>query len=270
MTTSISDRRRAITAFVAALMLAGTACGADSVATATGVGGDEAFCQAVADLNAVTPPGGPADPAPEQIADFVATIRPHVDAMAAQAPRQVAAAVLQVSEGVARLDAGDMSVLGAPEINEAFAAIEAEVRTACDVTAVDLTATDFAFDRPAEPIRAGLVSLQLTNDGEQPHVLLLSRAPDEHPDGDVAFVTDLLSAVTEVEAGGSPDAIAVFEPYIVEGNGVFAGPGDTGTMTRDLEAGTYVYYCPIPVDFSDPGSQTHLELGMLGRITLEA
>ena len=89
---------------------------------------------------------------------------------------------------------------------------------------VQVSETDFAID-PANPtVQAGTVTFEVTNDGQAPHNLE------------------------------------------VEGNGIEAeleadlAAGESGTLTVDLQPGTYEWYCPVG---------NHAEMGMEGELTVE-
>lgn len=89
---------------------------------------------------------------------------------------------------------------------------------------VAVSETDFAID-PANPtVQAGTVTFEVTNNGQAPHNL-------------------------EVEGNGIEEEL---ESDLQA--------GDSGTLTVDLEPGTYEWYCPVG---------DHAEQGMEGELTVE-
>ena len=90
---------------------------------------------------------------------------------------------------------------------------------------VDLTATDFKFD-PSEPtVKSGNVTFNLKNDGQVTHSLEIEdvNGEDKELEGDVS-------------------------------------PGQSGTLSVNLPAGKYEFYCPVA---------NHKEMGMEGEITVK-
>ena len=190
-----------------------------------------------------------------------------VDSMIADAPADAVDAVGTLDDAVARAADGDLSVNDDPILETALATIEQSVRDHCDVAIVDVVGADYSFEVP-DTIPAGPASLRMINEGEQFHVFLLLKAPPDVND-DVEFLTRFLNVVSAIDAGGDPKAFEEFAPYDVEGNPPAAGPGGTGTAVKVLEPGEYIYFCPIPLDFTDPDSETHFHAGMHGRFTVE-
>ena len=109
---------------------------------------------------------------------------------------------------------------------------------------VEIAAKDFNFILPEE-IKSGAQTWKITNEGPQPHEMMIYKlAPN-------MTVADVQSYMQTME--GPPP----FEP--VGGlQGIMMG--DTGYLDLDLEAGNYFATCFIP----DPASgKSHLDLGML-------
>ena len=89
---------------------------------------------------------------------------------------------------------------------------------------VQVSETDFAID-PANPtVQAGTVTFEVTNDGQAPHNL-------------------------EVEGNGIEEELEAD-----------LAAGESGTLTVDLQPGTYEWYCPVG---------NHAEMGMEGELTVE-
>jgi hypothetical protein len=110
---------------------------------------------------------------------------------------------------------------------------------------VTITATDFGYELPGTPIRAGLMTITLVNHGEEIHHVTLIRLQDGKTVGD--FMTAIATP------GPVPDwAVAVGGP-----NG--APPGGEANATLVLEPGTHVVACFIP----SPDGVPHFAKGMI-------
>lgn len=116
---------------------------------------------------------------------------------------------------------------------------------------VSVTATDFAFEHPAN-IQAGPVELQLTNRGKTQHVLILARA---NPGATLDEAREALLS-GEPPRGTPPYS---FVPGVAE-----VSPGQAGNSSQVLQAGQYIMICPIP----DADGTPHFAKGMVS--TFEA
>ena len=98
-------------------------------------------------------------------------------------------------------------------------------------TAVDVSATEFAFDVPAE-VAGGVVEMRFTNTGGLPHEFAFARIEEGKTEEDVKAV---------IESGGEP-------PEWAEDIAGVPGlsPGQSITVTRTLEPGSYVFLCFFP------------------------
>jgi uncharacterized cupredoxin-like copper-binding protein len=90
---------------------------------------------------------------------------------------------------------------------------------------VDMSAVDYKFDPSDQAVKSGNVTFNLKNDGQQPHSLEIEdvNGQDQEIEGDVS-------------------------------------PGQSGTLTVNLPAGKYEFYCPV---------DDHKEMGMEGEITVK-
>jgi uncharacterized cupredoxin-like copper-binding protein len=90
---------------------------------------------------------------------------------------------------------------------------------------VDMTAVDFKFNASDPTVKSGNVTFNLKNDGQQTHSLEIEdvNGQDQELEGDVS-------------------------------------PGQSGTLTVNLPAGKYEFYCPV---------DGHKEMGMEGEITVK-
>lgn len=108
---------------------------------------------------------------------------------------------------------------------------------------VNVTATEFAFDVPAE-IQGGVVTMAFTNAGGLPHEFAFARIDEGKTEADVEAVT---------ESGQEP-------PDWMEDVAGVPGlsPGESISVTRTLEPGTYAFLCFFP----DAEGTPHASLGM--------
>lgn len=118
--------------------------------------------------------------------------------------------------------------------------------------AVEVVATDYAFQLGSAKIPAGPVALTLVNKGTENHHLTLLRVNDGTKADDV--VAGLRKGDGSVEARTT----AIGGP-----NGVT--PGAKGTVTVDLKPGSYVMVCHIPSPQDQVG---HAEKGMVTSFTV--
>lgn len=120
-----------------------------------------------------------------------------------------------------------------------------------DIAAVDVQGDEYAFVMPDEA-EAGVVTFNISNAGEELHEYALGRLATGKTLDDVKAA--LASGQEEppewfTDAGGVP----------------LLSPGEELGLTRQLEAGTYVFLCFIP----SPTGVPHVELGMLKSFELK-
>jgi hypothetical protein len=136
-----------------------------------------------------------------------------------------------------------------------FEVIEGESGAVLDEPVADGTVVlqDFAFGLPGS-VPAGPQRWQVTNEGGQPHELLLAQlAPG-------ATALDFAMAFGDPAATEAPPGL----PF--GGIGPME-PGTTAWLDLDLSPGTYAAFCFIP----DPDTgQPHIALGMVSELTVEA
>lgn len=229
-----------------ALMVAGTlvvalgACGddddsaADDVAAADGdqaAGADE-FCEAAVAVDAANLAGGSGeatpdeveaalqealDTAPDEIADAV-------DTMVAEARAQMEASASADEDGPPPLPGDDFY----PASVEVGGFLTGE----CDLPALDIEATDYAFGGIPETVPAGTTVLNFANDGAEFHEAVVMKIAD----GEERPVEELLTLPDE-------EAMAL----VTEKAFVLAPPDAATYVTADLEPGRYVALCFVPV-----------------------
>lgn len=112
-----------------------------------------------------------------------------------------------------------------------------------DAQVVKVSATEFAFDVPAQ-VEGGFVAMEFSNTGGLLHEFAFGRIDPGKTEADVKAVID---------SGDEPPA------WMHDVAGVpTLSPGQTVTVTRDLEPGTYVFMCFFP----SPDGTPHAQLGM--------
>jgi hypothetical protein len=108
---------------------------------------------------------------------------------------------------------------------------------------VTVVATDFAFGVP-ETIPAGLTTLHLVNQGQEPHHAVLIQLAQG-------------KTLADFQAQSMEDTLP--EWMVFPGSPGAVSPGDTSTTTAELEPGQYVLACFIP----SPDGQPHIAKGMV-------
>jgi hypothetical protein len=115
--------------------------------------------------------------------------------------------------------------------------------------AVDVTATEFAFDVRAE-VRGGVVTMAFANVGGLPHEFAFARIDEGRTEADVEAVVQSRQEPPDwmEDVAGVPGL----------------SPGESITVTRTLEPGSYVFLCFVP----DPDGTPHARLGMYEVFTI--
>lgn len=143
-----------------------------------------------------------------------------------------------------------------------------------DDQSINITAIDYAFEAPDE-IPSGWTTIEYTNNGQEPHMLLFHRLPDDKTFED--FVGEVYSPVNDLwlavrEKGMSlSDARQTIEfpewynpaQQWMGGGGIIA-PGLSSEITLNLKPGTYAMECYIK---SEDG-ELHAMEGMIRELTV--
>lgn len=116
------------------------------------------------------------------------------------------------------------------------------------IATLDITATEFAFDHPAE-VPAGTVEMRVENAGGLAHVTILSRISDG------ATFEEARAAML-----GPPEK--ALDTALLGVAGV--SPGASGTAIATLERGQYLFLCPLPT----PDGAPHFAEGMVSSLTV--
>jgi hypothetical protein len=117
-------------------------------------------------------------------------------------------------------------------------------------TSVDLGLAEFAFEVDQESIPAdGNFAFNVTNNGEQPHEVIVASIPADVP----------LQEALEATGEGPPAGLKVFIQPDQQVDMAFAAP---------LAPGRYALVCFFP-DVNDPEMTPHAEKGMAAEFTIE-
>ena len=237
---------------VAAIALVAAGCGDDDEDEAAG--DVEAYCEISREL--------------DEQEDFPS--EEQLEAFRDAAPEEIRdEANVVVDAFLEATEAGDpASAFSDPEVEDAFGPIEEFDAEECgiesdddeegaeqdpsvteidpDATRVDVTATEYAFE--FEDPAAGRTSFVMANQGEETHVMALSR---------------LAEGATLEEALEAEDPEPFLDPDF-EFESDVAGPGEEAALTVDLTPGTYAMICFLPNAEGTP----HLAIGMAKEFTV--
>ena len=249
--------RRAGAIALTVVMVAAAGCGDDDEDEASG-GDVESYCELARELDAQED-----FPTAEQL-----------EALRDAAPAEIEENVDTVVEAfLAGIEEGDpAAAFGDPEVEEAFGPIEEFEGSECGLggdedddeeseqdpsvteidpaaARVDVSATEYAFEFEAPA--AGRVSIVMTNDGEETHLMAISRLAEGAT----------LEQALEAE---DPEAEGLLDETFTDLESDVANPGGEAVLTGDLEPGTYAMICYLPNSEGEP----HLALGMAEEFTV--
>lgn len=265
-------RPRTIPALLGVLLIVASACGGDDTDTAsTAVAASTTPPAEAAPVSTPASPRATIDPADAEFCAAVAAINgtealPTVDdvlAYQAVAPAEVQEPVQVVLDALAAADGDFMAVFADEAAGAALEQITAVEERRCGsgdegppqdpmvtvideaATRVDVVASEYAFDAdlPSDP---GRYSFVMSNEGAEPHVMILLRLADGAALDDVLQSTGDEGVAEQYES--SP-----------------AAPGGEGVLSADLGTGNWVLLCPIP----GPTGAPHLADGMLREFSID-
>ena len=247
-------RRVAAGALVLGLMTGATACGSEDEAAGSGTtttAAPKAACDAAVQVSSLF---NQAPQDPEAIKGYAAdTLVPAAEKLAAALPEDMKAsgtAIVETFETVA--EDGDPSAIESKEYTDAVQATGKLVHERCGLRAVDVVAKDYVFsDLPSE-LKAGRTSFALANEGEEGHEMVVFHRADGETRG-----WDELSQLPPEEQ----------EPLLQFSGVAWGDPGSTAYTTIDLEPGTYIVVCTMPVGGHEEGKPHFME-GMQQEITV--
>ncbi len=194
------------------------------------------FCSVAEEVNA-------SEPTVELVQRYVA-----VAPDAISAPAAVVLAAFETADGDLQAVFGDPAVLAAVEELTAFEAEACGLGAPADpgmteidpnAIRVDVSATEYHLDFQS-PTAPGRYSFVMTNDGAEPHLMILLHLEEG------ATIDQVMAS--QGEAG----VLASFESGV-------AAPGSDAVVTADLGPGRWVIVCPIP----NAAGDSHAALGMV-------
>ncbi|MBO9625015.1 MAG: hypothetical protein J7484_01420 [Microbacterium sp.] len=147
-------------------------------------------------------------------------------------------------------DGAGPAVFEDPAYVQAATALGEFVFEDCDFESLAVTAQDFEFLGLPDEIAAGTAVVQLTNKGENPHVIEISRIPDA-----ATAVEDVIADPGAAMEGGLIEMVA---------GGAFTEPGTQGYLTVELTPGRYLVTCMMP----DSENVPHAMHGMYRELTV--
>jgi len=283
MRTQPTKRRVALLmAPVLAAGLALGACGGDddtsaaatdapaaSDAPATTTGGDttaavaiedvEKFCSSAVGLEAAAATFSGEEEDAEANKAFAGSLVPFLSDMAASAPSSIKPLVTAVAPVVATAaESGDVSVFEAPEFTSALNELHAASLEGCEWATTDVEMKEYHFMGLPDSLPSGVMSFELTNTGNEPHVIEIVRKND----GVTESFEELL-ALSQEEA---------FAKVTSVGSG-FAAPGESSYVLVDFAPGEYLALCPLPIGWVDmsgppPDAAPHFTEGMSHEFTV--
>lgn len=140
-------------------------------------------------------------------------------------------------------------------VGQAGAAIDEWAVENCDYETVEVTAADYSFTGIPATMTKGKAVVQLTNQGAEPHVLVIARNKGKMSTEEVLELPEA-KAIKQLELVGE----------------AFAMPGDTGSAYLDIKkSGDYIALCPIPTGTTGETEGTgppHFVHGMVEEFTV--
>lgn len=239
-------------AAVVALVLLGAACGGDdddaadddstveetpeTTEAASGGGDTTAFCDTRAELEQQF---NAEQPDVEAITGLLADLE-------ASATDDLAANAAGLGEVLAQAAEANEDPTADPAFGENIGPIDEFVLDECGFERVDVSGVEYAFEGMPETIAPGRTAFVLSNDGAEPHELVVFKVAD----GEDRPAAELFALPEE-------EIFANLTPA----GGAGAEPGGTGLSIAELEPGRYVASCFVPVGGAEDGPP-HFMQGM--------
>ena len=183
-------------------------------------------------------PEDPAELGPfgEQLADLLDTI-------GAGLPQAMGADIEVLTTAAAQVaETGDPSGFFGPDGQQSLTNVGAFAFEGCGGTQVRAEGRDYEYAGIPEELPAGRIDLQFRNLGDEEHEVVILGQPDGV---EVDF---------EALLAGTPDEL--FSQTTFEGVS-FGPPGSTTYLAVDLEPGTYLFLCNIPIGGGEDGLPHH-------------
>jgi hypothetical protein len=206
-------------------------------ATTTTAAASSEACDATLALGGTLTEAPEGPPTPE----FIEALTADLDAVIATGDEAFAGPAQEIKDGLEAGAPDEEAIFGT------YGEMARAVHEDCGFESADVTAVDYAFEGVPENMPAGPTSIALTNEGNEEHEMVLFRRND----GETRPIEELLE-LPEAEV----------EQAVTFKNVTFASPGETGYLAADLEAGSYVALCFIPVGGGEQGPP-HFTEGMV-------
>jgi hypothetical protein len=175
---------------------------------------------------------------------------PLIEDAAAAAPDDLSDAVTTVQTSYEKIAAGDESVFEDPEFAAAQGDVAVWVNDECGYESVSVKSVDYSFEGLPNEVDAGPVSFLNENTGEEPHVAVVLKVPED------LDLTDPMELMMAEEPPAGVEMVGA----------AFVSPGDTAGFSADLKPGKYFVFCDIPTGGDEDGDP-HFMHGMQGTFT---
>lgn len=271
-------RRRAAGPLLLAFALAAASCSSDAsdgaspsdgtttTAALTSAGDDTAaYCEGSLAIEQAQPDIDFESATPEEISTGLQAfasddLLPLLDDIAASAPDELEDEVQTYRAAIEELaEAGDPSVFEDPDLEAAEQTSHAFDLEHCGWSTAEVVATDFAFGGLEESYAPGPLSIDLSNEGDEVHELLVVKVKDG-----VEETAEELVQLSQEEAFEKVDFVGNIDPL---------APGDEDYVVVDLEPGRYVVTCFLPegavdMEHLDAEGMPHALSGMVAELTV--
>lgn len=231
------------------------------VTTAAGGGTTDvaAACDAIVDFNSAVFAVDTAGATGEELAATGEQLSAIWAPIAENPPADLSDEVGQISAALEDLAAGDPTAFDSEDTSATYFGVMGAIVDGCDFEALSATAVDYAFEGIPATVPAGVLALELTNEGSEVHEMIIFQKPD----GDTRSAGELLN--DPAMEGSAPSGFAL------------AVPGETAVGLAELAAGNYFAVCFIPVgttSFAGPPAEgeesgpPHFTQGMVTEFTV--
>jgi hypothetical protein len=149
-----------------------------------------------------------------------------------------------------------------PEFNRLNATVQGAAIEDCDVTAVEVTGVDYAYEGAPELLAEGVIGFRFHNGGTEVHEMVLLRKNDD--------VSESFAELTALPRDESYQKVQGFGRWSAE-------PNQSDARIARLTPGDYAMICTIPVgttalsqlESAEGTGEPHFARGMLHEFTVE-
>ncbi len=228
--TQAKGKGRLVAVACVAALAGMAACGDDDDSNGASAEVSSAFCEAKAELDAVSPD----TPDEAALRRYQAEAEPILDRLAAEAPDELGDAVAIVVESISEPATLEEAGAAATDerVSDAREQIGVAVHEACGFDPVEFVVVDHEFEAAPDTISSGTASVLLDNRGDALHAVVLFRANDDVPD-------------TEVEGLIGSEELETRATFV---NAMPADGGHKAQLVVDLAPGRYLYFDDEHID----------------------